>query len=251
MSVKRAFRVFQRNFTVYKKLYRSSIVLNFVEPVLYLFAFGIGLGSYVKEINGMSYIQFIAPGIIASSSMFASTYECTYGTFVRMNFQKTFDAILSTPVSVYELILGELIWGAFKSVFYGSIIIITLLTVGIVDSALIVFLLPILFVSGFIFAEISMICAALVPGIDSFNYFYTLFMTPMFLFSGIFFPVDVLPHYLRNVASFTPLYHLTNLCRSYAVGKLAGTLPDLLWLVSFALIFLIPPFVLMRKRIIN
>jgi lipooligosaccharide transport system permease protein len=251
VSIKRAIRVFQRNFAVYKKLYKSSIVLNFVEPILYLLAFGIGLGAYVGEIEGVSYIRYIAPGIIASSSMFASTYECTYGTYVRMSFQKTFDAILSTPVSVYELILGELIWGAFKSLLYGSIIIVTLLFLGLVRSYSIVLLLPVLFLSGFVFAEISIMCASVVPGIDSFNYFYTLFMTPMFLFSGIFFPVHVLPDYLKFVSSFTPLFHLTNLCRAYASGRLLGTFSDLLWLFFFSFVFLPFPFLLMKRRIIN
>jgi lipooligosaccharide transport system permease protein len=251
VSIKRAIRVFQRNFAVYKKLYKSSIVLNFVEPILYLLAFGIGLGAYVGEIEGVSYIRYIAPGIIASSSMFASTYECTYGTYVRMSFQKTFDAILSTPVSVHELILGELIWGAFKSLLYGSIIIVTLLFLGLVRSYSIVLLLPVLFLSGFVFAEISIMCASVVPGIDSFNYFYTLFMTPMFLFSGIFFPVHVLPDYLKFVSSFTPLFHLTNLCRAYASGRLLGTFSDLLWLFFFSFVFLPFPFLLMKRRVIN
>lgn len=251
MSVKRALRVFQRNLAVYKKLYRSSIVLNFCEPVLYILAFGIGLGAYIKEINGVPYMEFIAPGIIASSSMFASCYECTYGTFVRMNFQRTFEAILSTPVSAYELILGELLWGASKSVFYGSIIILTLLLLGIFSSFSLFLVLPVLFLSGFVFAQLSIICASFVPGIDSFNYFYTLFITPMFLFSGIFFPVDILPESLRIVAEFTPLYHLTNLCRGYASGEFYGTIPDLLWLIGFAIILFPFPFLLMKRRIVN
>jgi lipooligosaccharide transport system permease protein len=96
LQLKRAFRVWQRNFTVYTKLYKSSLALNFVEPVLYLAALGLGLGAFVKEINGIPYINFIAPGIIASSAMFAAAYECTYGTYVRMFYQKTFDAILAT-----------------------------------------------------------------------------------------------------------------------------------------------------------
>jgi lipooligosaccharide transport system permease protein len=134
INIKRAFSVWYRNFTVYKKLYKSSMVLNFVEPALYLLAFGIGLSSYLKEINGMPYIKFIAPGIVASSSAFAATYECTYGTYVRMHYQKTFDAILATPVSLNDLILGELLWGATKSLIYGTIIIIVISVTGLVDS---------------------------------------------------------------------------------------------------------------------
>jgi lipooligosaccharide transport system permease protein len=160
-------RVWQRHFSVYTKLYKSSIALNFVEPVLYLVALGFGLGAFVKEVHGKPYIQFIAPGIIASSSMFAATYESTYGTYVRMTFQKTFDAILATPVNIDDLVAGELIWAATKSIFYGTIIIVAISLFGLVESPLIIMLLPVLFVSGLIFAEISMACVAVVPGIGS------------------------------------------------------------------------------------
>ncbi len=212
MQLKRAFRVWQRHLTVYTKLYKSSIALNFVEPILYLAALGLGLGAFIKEINGVPYINFIAPGIIASSSMFAAIYECTYGTYVRMTYQKTFDAILATPVNIDDLVAGELMWGATKSLLYGTIIIIVISIFGLVSSPLIVLVIPILFITGLIFSEISVIVTAIVPGIDSFNYFYTIFMTPMFLFSGIFFPLDNLPPVVSKIAFFTPLYHLVNIC---------------------------------------
>jgi lipooligosaccharide transport system permease protein len=251
LNLRRAFRVWQRHFTVYKKLYKYSVVLNFVEPALYLIALGLGLGAFVKEINGVPYIQFIAPGFIASSSMFAATYECTYGTYIRMTFQKTFDAILSTPVNLQDLIAGELMWGATKSMLYGTIIIIAISFFRLVNSPFIVLLVPILFISGLLFAQLSMICAAVVPGIDSFNYYYTLFMTPMFLFSGIFFPLDPLPRIITYIAYFTPLYHLANICRALSSGNLAGSLVGIIWLAIAVLILSPIPFRLMRKRLIK
>lgn len=251
LKVKRALRVWQRHFTVYTKLYKSSIVLNFVEPVLYLAALGLGLGAFVKEINGMPYINFIAPGIIASSSMFAAIYECTYGTYVRMTYQKTFDAILATPVNIDDLVAGELMWGAFKSMFYGTIIIVVIALFGLVNSPKIILAIPVLFVTGLIFAEISVIFTAVVPGIDSFNYFYTLLMTPMFLFSGIFFPLDTLPDVVSKIAFFTPLYHLVNICRSFSHGELLMVRGDILWIVVVVILLAPYPFRLMRKRIIK
>jgi lipooligosaccharide transport system permease protein len=249
LKLKRAFRVWQRNLTVYTKLYKSSIVLNFVEPVLYLVALGLGLGAFVREINGVPYINYIAPGIIAYSSMFATVFECTYGTYVRMTYQKTFDAILATPVGINDLVAGEMMWGATKSVFYGAIITLVLWLFGLLASPVAAFLVPFLFLSGLVFAEISLIFTALVPGIDSFNYFYTLFMTPMFLFSGIFFPLDKLPPLVAKIAFFTPLYHVVNVCRSFSEGKAA------LWDVTWtALVFaLLAPYTfrLMRKRIVR
>jgi len=251
MNLRRAFRVWQRNFTVFTKLYKSSLALNFAEPILYLWALGLGLGAYVTEIHGIPYINFIAPGMIASSSMFAAVYECTYGTFVRMTFQKTFDAILATPVNIDDLVAGELIWGASKSVLYGTIIMIVISALGLVDSPVVIAAIPLLFISGIIFAEISMIFVAIVPGIDSFNYFYTLFMTPMFLFSGIFFPLDNLPPLVTKIAFFTPLYHLVNVCRSFAGGHIAAVWQDILWLLVVAVIFAPYPFRLMKKRIVK
>jgi len=251
LKIKRAFRVWQRNFTVYTKLYKSSIALNFIEPILYLTAMGFGLGAFVQQINGEPYIKFIAPGIIASSSMFAAIYECTYGTYVRMTFQKTFDAILATPVNIDDLVAGELMWGATKSLLYGITIIIVISLFGLVDSPLIIFTIPVLFMTGLIFAEISVIFVSVVPGIDSFNYFYTLFMTPMFLFSGIFFPLDNLSPVVAKIAFFTPLYHLVNICRGLATGKPASCIWDFVW-VAAAVILLAPyPFRLMRKRIVK
>jgi lipooligosaccharide transport system permease protein len=251
LRLKRALRVWQRNFTVYTKLYKSSLALNFVEPVLYLAALGVGLGTFVNNINGLPYINFIAPGIIASSAMFAAAYECTYGTYVRMFYQKTFDAILATPVNVDDLIAGELIWGATKSALYGTIIMVVITAFGLVDSPWLLIVIPVLFVSGLLFSEISMIFVAFVPGIDSFNYFYTLFMTPMFLFSGIFFPVDTLPPLVSKIAFFTPLYHLVNVCRAAALGQIRGTLWDIVWLIFVATILAPYPFRMMKKRLIQ
>ncbi len=249
--MKMAFRVWQRNVTVYTKLYRSSIVFNFVEPMLYLVALGLGLGGFVRDINGMPYINFIAPGIIASSSMFATVSECTYGTFVRMTYQKTFDAILATPVNINDLIAGELFWGATKSVLYGTIVTIVMAVFGLVDSPVIILAIPILLISGLIFAEISLIAVALVPGIDSFSYFFTLLITPSFLFSGIFFPLDTLNTFIAKAAFFTPLYHLVNICRSFASGSIDAVIGDMVWVIAAAVLLAPLPFRLMRSRIIK
>lgn len=250
MQIKRAFRVWQRHWTVYTKLYKTSFALNFAEPALYLVAMGLGLGAFIKEINGQPYIQFIAPGIIASSSMFAAVYECTYGTYIRMTFQKTFDAILATPVNLDDLVAGELIWGATKSVIFGITITIVIALFGLVDSPLIVLAIPSIFICGLIFAELSIMFAAIVPGIDSFSYFYTLFMTPLFLFSGIFFPLETLPRAVSGIAIFTPLYHLVNVCRALSAGTFEGAAGSAGWIVVVALLLAPFPFRLMRRRVI-
>lgn len=251
MQIKKAFRVWQRNFTVYTKLYKSSIALNFLEPLLYLLALGLGLGAFIKEIDGTPYIKFIAPGIIASSAMFAAVYECTYGTYVRMTYQKTFDAILVTPVNLDDLIAGELMWGATKSMLYGTTIIVVISLLGFVDSASVIFVIPLLFITGIIFAEIAMIVTAIVPGIDTFNYFYTLLMTPMFLFSGIFFPLNTMPPVVSKIAFFTPLYHLVNICRAFSAGRPYSAGWDTVWILVAAALLAPYPFRLMHKKIMK
>ncbi|MBI5666201.1 MAG: ABC transporter permease [Nitrospirae bacterium] len=250
-KIKKAFRVWQRHLKVYTKLYKSSIVFNFIEPILYLVALGFGLGAFVKEVNGVPYMEFIAPGLIASSSMFATASECTYGTYIRMTYQKTFDAILSTPVNLDDLVAGEMLWGATKSIFYGTAITIVLSIFGLIGSPMIILAVPVLFISGLIFAETSLIAAAVVPGIDSFSYFFTLLLTPSFLFSGIFFPLDTLPPLVTRIAFFTPLYHLVNICRSFAAGAIGPVLWDIVWILVVAIILLPYPFRFMRKRIIK
>ncbi len=251
MNLKRAFRVWQRHLTVYTKLYKSSLVFNFVEPILYLLALGFGLGAFVKEINGMPYINYIAPGLIASSSMFATASECTYGTYIRMTFQKTFDAILATPINLYDLIAGEILWGATKSMFYGTIIMIVISAFGLIESPMIVLAIPVLFISGLIFAEIAVIAVALVPGIDSFSYFFTLFITPSFLFSGIFFPLDNMPDIVGKIAFFNPLYHFVNIYRAFSTGTAEGVFTDIIWVIAAAGLLAPYPFRLMRRRIIK
>lgn len=248
MKLRRAFRVWQRHAKVYTKLYLSSLTLNFVEPILYLTAMGLGIGAFVESVDGVPYISFIAPGIVAYSSMFAASGECTYGTFVRMNFQKTFDAILATPVNLTDLVMGEMLWGATKSMLYGTVIVAAIAAMGLVDSWLVLAVIPVLFISGLLFSELAVIFTALAPGIDYFNYYFTLVITPMFLFAGVFFPLHNLPPLVEKIAFFTPLYHLVNITRAMSTGM--GVAPlEILWMAITAGLLMPLPFLLMKRRI--
>jgi lipooligosaccharide transport system permease protein len=134
---------------------------------------------------------------------------------------------------------------------YGTIIMVVISLFGLVDSPALILAIPILFLSGLIFSEVSLIAVATVPGIDTFNYFYTLLMTPMFLFSGIFFPLDTLHPLVTKIAFFTPLYHLVNICRSFSSGEIWAVMGDMAWIVVVAIILAPYPFRLMRRRIIK
>lgn len=245
-------RVFMRNLTVYKKTWMVSISFNFVEPLLYLAALGVGLGNYVQPIRGIPYLHYLAPGLVASSAVFATAYECTYGTYIRMEFQKTYHAIIATPASIEDAIVGDMLFGAFKSFLYGTVILMVVTALGLVTSKMAFLLPPVLAVSGIFFAAFSMTWTGLVPNIDSFNYFFSMIMTPLFLFSGVFFPLDDMPYVLRQVVWLSPLYHLVNLARGLTTGyadmSLAG---EAAWLLVAAALLLPVPVFLVRRLIIK
>lgn len=244
--------VLQRNLLVYTKYWRSSMMFNFVEPMLYLAALGVGLGTYIPQIEGMSYLQFIAPGLLASSTMWATSFECTYGSFIRLQVQKSYHAIITTPVSLDEVVLGDIAFGAFKSILYGSVILVVLLLLGFVASPLALLVPLVLLLSGLVFAQLSMIWTSLAPNFEVFAYYFTLVLTPMFLFSGIFFPLENLPLAARYLAWLTPLFHTVQLCRGLVSGQLPpGYVANLLALIIFFLILFLPPLFFMRRRLVQ
>ncbi len=244
--------VFRRNLKVFIKTWPSSIMFNFIEPLLYLAALGMGLGIYIPAIEGMSYMQFIAPGIIASSAMWATSFECTYGSFIRLQIQQTYHAIITTPVSLDEVVMGDIVYGAFKSFLYGSIILAVIYFLGYVTSPWALLVPAVLLLSGLVFAQLSMIWTSVAPNFDFFSYYFTLIITPMFLFGGVFFPVENMPLFVQHIAWFTPLYHTVTLCRALVTGTVsASSWLNVLALIIFAAILFLPPLVLMRRRLIS
>ncbi len=247
-----ALKVFTRNLIVFKKTWGTSIAFNFIEPLLYLAALGAGLGMLIEDIEGMSYTLFIAPGIVATSAMWASAAECSYDSFVRMHFQKIYHAIVATPINLREVVVGELLYGTFKSLLSGTVIMGVITALGLVTSPW-AFLAPfVLVLNGLVFSQIAMIWTGIVPKIDNFAYFFTLIITPMFLFSEVFFPLDVLPQIVQQIAWFLPLYHVVVLLRSLTTGMISiDLIYHTLWLVIFILIIFPLPQILMRHRLIK
>jgi lipooligosaccharide transport system permease protein len=174
---------------------------------------GLGLGAYINEMEGIPYIEFIAPGLLVSSIMWGASLETTYNVFVKMNFDRIYDGILSTPVNPKDLALGELLWGATRGTIYGGAFFSILFVFGMGYHWGILLIFPLLFIIGFMFATIGLMFTSLIKEIELFNYFFTLFLTPLFLFSGIFFPMSQLPQIIQIIAWFTPLYHGVELSR--------------------------------------
>jgi lipooligosaccharide transport system permease protein len=223
-----------------------------VEALLYLFAIGMGIGSYIKEIEGIPYVTFIAPAILAIAVMNSAFFECTYGSFVRMYYQKSFDAMIATPLSIEDVIAGELLWGATRSVIYVVIMLPVLAVFGVISLPLALLAIPLAFLGGLMFAGIAMCFTAITPGIDTLNYPSFLFITPMTLFSGTFFPLTLLPVALQYFAlAVLPLTHLVAIMRMFTQATISPVLLlHLVWIIMVTVLCSIAAINLMRKRLI-
>lgn len=253
---RRFLRVWQRNFVVYQKTWKIGFIPPLLEPLFYLIAFGVGLASLVGRLayagESVGYTAFIAPALIAVSIMQSAFFETTYASFVRMFYQKTFDGMLATPLTVDEVITGEILWGATKAVIGTALMMLVISLFGLFRYPEALLLLPIAFLGGLAFASAGMICTAIVPSIEVFNLPIFLFITPMFLFGGTFFPLANLPAWAQIVAQTLPLTHLVELCRGAGLGQLRGAqLFSLLYLTVWSACFFPLAIVLMRRRLIR
>jgi lipooligosaccharide transport system permease protein len=247
-----AWTVWRRNLDVFLKTWRVNLVPPFIEPFLYLIALGFGLGGFVGYIGDIPYIDFIAPAIVAVSIMNSAFFECTYGSYVRMYYGKTFDAIIATPVSIEEVIAGELLWGATRSMIYTSLMLPVLILFGVVDLPTSVLLIPFAFLGGLLFACIAMCFTAVTPSIDALNYPSFLFITPMLLFSGTFFPLTVLPPALQVFAyAVLPLTHVVSICRGITLTLFSPfMLVNLAWIAIVTAALFLLSINLMKRRLV-
>ena len=252
----RVFRVWQRNFSVYQKTWKIAFLPPLLEPLLYILAFGLGLAVMVGELNiagrPIAYTNFIAPALIAVAIMYNAFFETTYNSFVRMYYQKTYDALLATPLNLEEIILGEMLWAATKSLIAATLMGVVLSLCGLLTfpGALLIPLFAVL--GGLCFAAMGMICTSLVPGIETFNLPIFLGITPMFLFSGTFFPLQNLPGWAQGVAHLLPLTHLVKLVRGAGLQLWSNDLWFSLLYLLIAILILLPlAIALMVRRIVH
>lgn len=249
----RVWKVWRRNFDVFMKTWKVNFFPPLLEPIFYLVALGFGLGLLVSQIEGLSYIQFIAPALVAISVMNSSFFECTYGSFVRMYYQKTFDGIITTPISVEEVIGGELLWGATRSLISSTIVLGVVAAFGLISSPLFILIPPIAFLGGLMFSSIGMCFTAIAPNIDFFNYPGFLFITPMFLLSNTFFPLSNFPQALQAFAvAVLPLVHQVALTRGLMLGNLESLmLLSIIWIAAVTIFFFVLSINLMKRRLIK
>lgn len=251
-SPRQAFRVWQREVSVYKYVYKSTIVSNLMDPLVYLVALGFGLGAFVSKIQGLPYIQFIAPGLIASSVMTAASFETTINTFVRIHFDRVYEAMMATPVTVEDIVVGEMMWATTRSTIYAAVMLGVVTALGLTRSWYAIFV-PILgAMGGMMFAILGLTYISFLKSIYHVNFYFTLFITPLFLFSGVFYPIDALPAIVKTIAFLSPLYHLVEIIRPVVIGQIGyGVLLHLAWIIVFIFIFTAVPVNLLRKQLVK
>lgn len=243
-------RVWRRNALAYAKVWRSSMLPPFFDPLFYFVAFGFGLGTYVAEVNGVPYRDFIAPGLCASAVMWAASFEVTFSFFWRMQ-SGVHDNVVSTPVEPEDVVLGELLWAATRALLYGSSFLVVVAVLGYVRSPWAAVLPAFLFLGGFAFGALGMAFSVLATKVDYYTFYFTLLVNPMFLLGGIFFPPDALPGWAEALAWLTPMFHLVAVARELTTGPdatvviLNGT-----WLLVAAGLIAVIPLRRLRQRIV-
>lgn len=248
--------VWKRNLVTFQRIWKVNFITPLLEPLLFIAAFGLGFAGLLSTIRyaqvEISYTAFIAPALIASAIMNNAFFETTYASFVRMYYQKTFDGMLATPLSIEEIIIAEIAWSATKAAAAATIMLGVLSVFGYVQWPQGLFMIPLAFFGGIAFGAAGLFFTGIIPTIEMFNLPIFLFVTPMFLFSGTFFPVSNLPAWAQPFALALPLYHLVQLSRMICLG-LYETSPilSILYLAVFSALFVLLALVFMKKRLIK
>jgi lipooligosaccharide transport system permease protein len=210
----------RRNFLSWRRFSRASLVSSLGDPLLFLFGIGWGLGRYVGDLGGVPYAQFVASGIVASSVMNVATFETTFGSFARMREQRTYDAIRATPVSLTEIMGGDVLWASCRCLITATVMTLVLFAARLLRSPWSVLLPPVGFVIGIPFGAIGICVTSRAQSWDFFTYYFTFGISLMFYFSGIFYPLAGLPYALQAMAWILPLAHAVAITRALALGVL-------------------------------
>lgn len=245
--------VWRRNFMVWRKLAIPSILGNLADPMLYMLGLGYGLGSLLPQVAGVPYIAFLAAGTVCYSTMNSATFEVLYSGFSRMHVQKSWEAILNAPLTLDDVMLGELTWAASKSLLSGLAILSIVWGLGLYQSfALSLWFIPLALLIGFCFAGMGLVMTAISPSYDFFMYYFTLVVTPMTLLCGVFFPATQLPHTLQQIAVFLPLTHAIELARPLLLGRIPeNVLLHVLALTAYGVIGFYLALGLVRRRLLQ
>jgi lipooligosaccharide transport system permease protein len=244
--------IWNRELTLFKRYWLSTTSSSVIQPVIYLLAFGLGVGTLVTLVDGIPYVEFVGTGSVATAVLFASAFPGMFNTYVRRVFQRTYDALLAAPVSVDELALAEGSWIAAKAGFYGSFPLVVTMFFGLPPSWGMLLVPFIGFVTGLGFAFFGMWVSAVIKTIDETTYVTSIVLTPLFLVAGTFFPISNLPPALQVAAQFNPLYHCVELVRAACFG---WDLPVDLYHFGFLVVFAVAMWLIatrqLRRRLVG
>lgn len=244
--------IWLRNFRVWRKLIIESLLGNFADPLIYLIALGFGLGRYVGTLDGLPYLVFLASGIVCSSAMNTATFEGLFSAYTRMTTQKTWDSMLATPLTVSDIVLGETLWAGFKGLISATAILTVAALLHLVYSWKALLILPVVLIMATCFAALALIMTAFAKSYDFFTYYFTLFISPMMLLSGVFFPLTKMPIFVKTLAHISPLYYTIELIRPLMTNQaLHYPFLNLSILILFTIIAFGIAAKLLQSRMIN
>jgi len=233
VSTPHALAVWQRNASMYRRTWKRNILPNFFEPVFYLASIGLGVGAYITTMGGTSYLAFLAPGLVAVAAMNGASFEVTYNIYVRLHFEKAYDAMLTTPIEPDDVLAGEILWAMTRGGIYGGCFFVVVTLAGLAPLPAALWVLPVIPLTGLLFASVGMVFSLKIPEIDLFSFYFTLFLTPLFLFSDVFFPLqERLPEQWLWLGEALPLLHPVRLARAAFRGEAS---PILLWDLGYML----------------
>jgi len=250
----RMFFVFIRNVVSYKRFILPTFVVSLGEPLFYLLTFGIGLGAYMGYLGGSSYLSYLVPGVLVSSTMMSSTFECLHGTFYRMVHERIYDSLLVTPVSTEDAVAGDILWGSFRGLISGTLMLVASMVMGVFPVSLLhaLFLVALMIFVGILFASLAMVVTSFAPHFDFFNYYTELVIAPMMFFSGVFFPLEKFPGWVNVIAQCLPLTHAVRISRScFAGGSSQGLVVSFLLLLLMEAAAFCAGVKLMKRRLVK
>jgi lipooligosaccharide transport system permease protein len=217
----RIYSVWFRHLRVYSRNLISNALPPFLEPLIFLVGIGLGLSQYIPQMRGVPYIEYLASGLMMTAAMFTSAFECSFGTYIRLEFDKVYDGMLGAPITANNLLVGEILWAGTKGLVFSLSVLIITSAFGILPLGPTLVAPLIGFLTGTMFAALGFLVTSLVSNINQFNFFFSGFISPMFFFSGVIFPVENLPDIIRPVSEILPLTHPVRLVRGFAMSELA------------------------------
>jgi lipooligosaccharide transport system permease protein len=246
-------RVVEHRVVQYRRTFRSSVFTSFLMPLLFLTAMGVGLGGYVDRsggaaLSGLTYLQFLAPGLLAATVMQSAAFEATFPIIGGLNWQRTFHAMYATPLSPSDIALGNLAWTAIRMAMISSVFTLVIVLFGAAHTPLVVLGIPVAILTGMAFAAPITAFSATQRTPNRFNVIFRFGITPLFLFSGTFFPIETLPSFLQTIAWVSPLWHGVDLTRGIVLGTFAQNPAVMLaHVVVLAAIVVVSTWIAVRK----